>query len=220
MTDTRAPADVRFAEPGARWRAVAYGPLICLIVLILELVLGHGPVHWFGLVFCAVLLAGFVSLQVVAGKRHVSVELTDTSLREGTETLELARIAEVLPEHDEESWDDDDWQSARALGELAGVPRRRKGIGLKLRDGGLVQAWARDHRGLREELTAAVEGEPVGRDTGSGVAESKEFDSGPASESGSSDVNDSEVSSPDMDSSGVEDSAVSDLERDDKQETR
>ncbi|MBY8855580.1 hypothetical protein K7711_03745 [Nocardia sp. CA2R105] len=161
MTDTRAPADVRFAEPGARWRAVAYGPLICLIVLILELVLGHGPVHWFGLLFCAALLAGFVSLQVVAGKRHVSVELTGTSLREGAETLELERIATVFPEHDEESWEDEDWQSARALGELAGVPRRRKGIGLKLRDGGLVQAWARDHRRLREELTAAVEGRSV-----------------------------------------------------------
>lgn len=175
MTDTRAPADVRFAEPGARWRAVAYGPLICLIVLILELALGHGPVHWFGLLFCAVLLAGFVSLQVVAGKRHVSVELTGTSLREGAETLELERIATVFPEHDEESWEDEDWQSARALGELAGVPRRRKGIGLKLRDGGLVQAWARDHRRLREELTAAVEGRPVndGPDTDDGTEDAR-----------------------------------------------
>ncbi|MFF3571702.1 hypothetical protein [Nocardia jiangxiensis] len=175
MTDTRATADVRFAEPGARWRAVAYGPLICLIVLILELVLGHGPVHWFGLLFCAVLLAGFVSLQVVAGKRHVSVELTETSLREGAETLELERIATVLPEHDEESWEDEDWQSARALGELAGVPRRRKGIGLKLRDGSLVQAWARDHRRLREELTAAVEGRPAndGSHTGDGTEDAR-----------------------------------------------
>ena len=181
MTDTRAPADVRFAEPGAHWRAVTYGPLICLIVLILELTLGHGPVHWFGLAFCALLLAGFVSLQVVAGKRHVSVELTGTSLREGTETLDLDRIAAILPEPDEESWDDEDWQSARALGELAGVPRRRKGIGLKLRDGGLVQAWARDHRGLREQLTAAVEERAVGasKQSGSGAdAAGREVTSG------------------------------------------
>lgn len=168
MTDIRAAADVRFAESGAHWRAVAYGPLICLIVLILELTLGHGPVHWFGLAFCGVLLAGFVSLQVVAGKRHVSVELTGTSLREGTETLDLERIAAVLPEPDEECWDDEDWQSARALGELAGVPRRRKGIGLKLRDGGLVQAWARDPRGLREQLTEAVEERAVGASKQSG----------------------------------------------------
>lgn len=151
------PDSVLFSEPGARWRSVAYGPLLCLIVLILELILGRGPVHWFGLAFCAALLAGFVVLQVVAGKRHVSVELTETALREGTETLPLESIARVFPEHDEESWDEDPWQSARALGELTGVPRRRTGIGLKLRDGAMVQAWARNHRELRAQLEAVVD---------------------------------------------------------------
>ncbi|MEV6767803.1 hypothetical protein AB0N05_04145 [Nocardia sp. NPDC051030] len=116
-----------------------------------------GAVHWFGLLFCAVLLAGFVWLQVVAGKRHISVELTEDTLRQGAELLPLRNIAQVLPEDDEESWDYEDWQSARALGELSGVPRRRKGIGLKLTDGGLVQAWARDHFTLRAELSAALE---------------------------------------------------------------
>ncbi|MCM6774884.1 hypothetical protein NDR87_25920 [Nocardia sp. CDC159] len=153
MTDAAPP--VRFAEPGARWRTIAYGPLLCLAILILELVL-RGEVHWFGLTFCAVLLAGFVWLQVVAGRRHVGVELTDTTLRQGTEVLALRDIARVLPEPDEDAGEDESWQSARALGELTGVPRRRKGIGLRLRDGGTVQAWARDHVRLREELTAAV----------------------------------------------------------------
>ncbi len=162
MSDAQSTAAVRpdsvlFSEPGARWRTVAYGPLLCLLVLILELALRRGPVHWFGLTFCAILLAGFVTLQVVAGKRHVSVELTDSALREGTETLPLESIARVFPEHDEESWDDDPWESARALGELTGVPRRRRGIGLKLRDGAMVQAWARDHQQLRAELSAALE---------------------------------------------------------------
>lgn len=162
MSDAQPTAAVRtdsvlFSEPGARWRTVAYGPLLCLLVLILELALRRGPVHWFGLAFCAILLAGFVTLQVVAGKRHVSVELTDSVLREGTETLPLESIARVFPEHDEESWDDDPWESARALGELTGVPRRRRGIGLKLRDGAMVQAWARDHQQLRAELSAALE---------------------------------------------------------------
>jgi len=156
-TGIETPSAVRFAEPGGRWRTVAYGPLLCLIVLIVELVVGHGPPHWFALAFCAVLLAGFVSLQVVAGKRHVGVELTDTHLREGAETVSLHAIASVYAEPDDDNWDDEDWQSARALGELTGVPRRRKGIGLKLRDGGLVQAWARDPGRLREELNAALE---------------------------------------------------------------
>ena len=154
---TPAQEPVLFSEPGGRWRTVTYGPLLCLIVLILELVIGRGAIHWFGLTFCAALLAGFVALQVVAGRRHVSVELTESSLRQGTETVALDSIARVFPEHDDESWDDDAWQSARALGELTGVPRRRTGIGLKIRGGGMVQAWARDHRELRAQLTTAVE---------------------------------------------------------------
>ncbi|WP_067468833.1 hypothetical protein [Nocardia amamiensis] len=149
-------ATVLFAEPGARWRAVFYGPVLCLAILVLELVTGGGSVHWFALLFCAVLIAGFVALQVLAGKRHVSVELTSTTLRSGTETLPLSSVAEVLPERDEESWDDEPWESARALGELTGVPRRRTGIGLRLADDTLVQAWAKDHKALRAALTGAV----------------------------------------------------------------
>ncbi|WP_330250645.1 hypothetical protein OG874_31135 [Nocardia sp. NBC_00565] len=160
MTDAGDGTTILFAEPGARWRSVAYGPLLCLIVLILEM-LTSADVHWFALVFCAALIAGFVVLQVIAGQRHVSVELTDTALRDGTETLALALIDAVLPERDEESWDDEDWESARSLGELSGVPRRRKGIGLRLVDGELVQAWAKDHRGLRAALTTAVGGAVV-----------------------------------------------------------
>ncbi|QIS23050.1 hypothetical protein [Nocardia terpenica] len=161
MSDSPTPA-VLFAEPGARWRTVAYGPLLCLVILVLELVFRRGPVHWFGLTFCALLLAGFVALQVVAGRRHVSVELTADALREGVETLPLRTIAEVYPEHDEDAWEDESWRSARALGELSGVPRRRTGIGLRLRDGGMVQAWARDHGRLRAELTAALARDPDG----------------------------------------------------------
>ncbi|WP_280370577.1 hypothetical protein [Nocardia wallacei] len=156
MNDAQTAPTVLFAEPGARWRTIAYGPVLCLIILLLEVGLGS-RVHWFGLAFCAALLGGFVWLQVVAGRRHVSVELTGDTLRDGTETLPLRRIAAVLPEPDDESWDEEDWQSARALGELTGVPRRRKAIGLKLDDGSLVQAWARDHRRLRAELTTALQ---------------------------------------------------------------
>ncbi|TLF75261.1 hypothetical protein [Nocardia cyriacigeorgica] len=147
---------VLFAEPGGRWRAVAYGPALCLLILVLELATGSSP-HWFALVFCGVLIAAFVALQVVAARRHVSVELTPETLRNGTETLPLDAIDAVLGEADEQSWDDEPWESARALGELSGVPRRRKGIGLRRTDGEVVQAWARDHRGLRAALTTALD---------------------------------------------------------------
>ena len=49
------------------------------------------------------------------------------------------------------------WQEARALGELAGVPRGRIGIGLKLTGGRTAQAWARRHRHLRAALTPLVQ---------------------------------------------------------------
>ncbi|PXX65008.1 hypothetical protein DFR70_10469 [Nocardia tenerifensis] len=159
MSEGREDAGVLFAEPGARWRTVTYGPILCLIILVVELLTGSS-VHWFALVFCGSLIALFVVLQVIAGQRHVSVELTETALREGTETLPLTSIDAVLPERDEDAWDDEDWESARALGELSGVPRRRTGIGLRLRDGGQVQAWAKDHRALRSALTAAIDGRP------------------------------------------------------------
>lgn len=147
---TKEAAAVRFSEPGGHWRAVAYGPLLCLAVVVVELLLG-GPVHWFGLALCAVLLAGFAWVQVVAARRHASVCLTDTAVRCGTETLPLSEVAEVLDP------DADNLAPVRVLGELSGVPRRRTGVALRLRDGGRVQAWARDEQALRRELTAAVQ---------------------------------------------------------------
>ena len=52
---------------------------------------------------------------------------------------------------------DNKWQSARALGELTGVPRGRTGIGLKLKGRRTAQAWARRHVALRAALVALVE---------------------------------------------------------------
>ena len=49
------------------------------------------------------------------------------------------------------------WQYARALGELTGVPRGRKGIGLKLTNARTAQAWARKHQQLRAALTNLVD---------------------------------------------------------------
>ncbi|QNG19802.1 hypothetical protein G4H71_15670 [Rhodococcus triatomae] len=150
MTD-----EVLFSEPGGQWRVVAYGPIFCLVVLTAELFTGP-LVHWFALLLAAVLTAGLVALQVVAARTHVSVELTRTTLRDGTEELALADIAEVLPPADPDEYELEKWETARALGELANVPRRRTAIGLRLRGGGLVRAWARDSAELRRQLDALV----------------------------------------------------------------
>lgn len=154
--DTAGDAEkMLFHEPGGRWRTVFYGPILCLLVLLLELATGGRP-HWFALAFCAVLIAGFVVVQVVAARTHVGVELTETTLRNGTETLPVSSIAAVLPPTAESRPGEESWEDARALGELSGVPRRRTGIGLRRTDGALVRTWARDHRGLRAALTELV----------------------------------------------------------------
>lgn len=142
---------ISFSEPGARWRAVTYGPALCAALLLAEWLTG-ATLHGFALGFCALALGGFTALQVVAGRTHARVELTADTLRQGTESLPLAEIAAILPADDAEAGD------GRALGELSGVPRRRRGIALRLRDGRIVRAWAIDHVGLRAALTAALAG--------------------------------------------------------------
>lgn len=150
---------VLFYEPGGRWRSLAWGPIFCLIALVIELYTGH-VVHWFALSLFALLLTGFSYVQISAARQHVSVELTQTQLRQGTESLDIVDIDGVLPEADYSDGDYEPkrWETARVLGELTGVPRRRYPIGLRLVGGGLVQAWARDDDGLREELEQIVAG--------------------------------------------------------------
>lgn len=75
--------------------------------------------------------------------------------------LDPADLAEPEPERERPPDTDratvEKWQSARALGELTGVPRGRTGIGLRLTGKRTVQAWARNHRELRAQLTPLIE---------------------------------------------------------------
>ena len=145
---------VLFLEPGAHWRSLARGPGLCLVGAVVEEVNGL-PVHTLGWVAAAVLLVAVTALQVVAARRHTAVELTTGRLRQGAEVLELADVDQVLPADPDGRAD---WQLARALGETPTVPRRCTGIGLRLHDGRVVQAWARDDVELRAALVATVEG--------------------------------------------------------------
>ncbi|MGW5387826.1 hypothetical protein [Nocardia sp. NPDC003963] len=160
---TEGAGEVLFSEPGARWRAVAYGPLLCVLLLAAELAAGVTP-HWFALLFCAVLISGFAVLQVYAARTHVSVELTEGFLRNGAETTPVRSIAAVLPVDADEPWED-----GRALGELTGVPRRRTAIGLRRTDGELIRTWAKDHRALRSALNQAVTASGADRDSEPGT---------------------------------------------------
>ncbi|WP_238421446.1 EbsA family protein [Gordonia sp. 'Campus'] len=148
-----------FYEPGGSWWVVLIGPLLVGGVLAVEIA-GPGQVHWPVLAIFFVILLGFSVVQVSAARRHVSVELTETTLRQGAVTIPLSDIEKVFPPNHGAA--PEDWESASALGELHGVPRRRKGIGVELTTGTLAQAWARDIERFRSELTQAHEAVRMG----------------------------------------------------------
>jgi hypothetical protein len=148
-----------FREVGASWYWVLAGPLAAGAMLWIEKSNGYGYQPAVPLLFL-VLVSSFIALQVKAARIHTSVELTKQALRQGTETIKVAEIVRVYPPADHPLTSQKDlerWQSARALGELVGVPKGRIGIGLRLTGGRTAQAWARKHRHLRAVLTPLVE---------------------------------------------------------------
>ncbi|QEM48152.1 DUF3093 domain-containing protein [Mycolicibacterium grossiae] len=142
-----------FAEPGATWWWAAAGPASAAAMLLIQVWAGYG-VQWLVPLVFFVLVTGFLSIQVKAARIHTSVELTEEYLRQGTETIRISEIVQIYPEPS--GSETPKWQSARALGELTGVPRGRTGIGLKLTNGRTAQAWARRHRQLRAALESVA----------------------------------------------------------------
>ncbi|OMC37665.1 DUF3093 domain-containing protein [Mycobacterium sp. GA-1841] len=150
----KAASKVLFYEQGASWAWLLLGPFAGIGMAILQKTGGYGHDLWIPLVFL-LLVSGFVAIQIKAARIHTSVELTADTLRQGAESTRVDEIVEIYPEAS--GSEVPKWQSARALGELTGVPRGRTGIGLKLTGKRNAQAWARKHRKLREALEALVE---------------------------------------------------------------
>lgn len=148
-----------FYEPGASWWWLACGPAAAVAMVLIEIWSG-APVSLVVPAIFLVLVSAFLGIQVKAARIHVSVELTEDALRQGTETILVREILKVYPEPDNHEASGKDlarWQSSRALGELVGVPRKRVGIGLKLTGERTAQAWARRHRQLRAALIPLVQ---------------------------------------------------------------
>ncbi|MCA4725606.1 DUF3093 domain-containing protein [Mycolicibacterium fortuitum] len=147
-------SEVLFYEQGASWAWLLLGPFAGIGMAILQKTGGYGHDLWIPIVFL-VLVSVFVAIQIKAARIHTSVELTAETLRQGAETIQVDEIVSIYPEAS--GSEVPKWQSARALGELSGVPRGRTGIGLKLTGARTAQAWARKHRRLRDVLTPLVE---------------------------------------------------------------
>jgi hypothetical protein len=148
-----------FYEQGASWNWLLAGPVSGLTMLLIQLKGGAGIQLFVPMVFL-VLVTGFLWLQVHAARIHTSVELTAESLRQGTEVIPVRTIVAVYPEAEHTVKSDallEKWQTSRALGELSGIPRGRKCVGIKLTGDRTAQAWARKHRQLREALSRLVE---------------------------------------------------------------
>lgn len=148
-------ADERlFYESGASWAWLLAGPAAGAAMALIQQSAGYGLAPMMPMVF-VVLVSGFLAVQIKAARIHTSVELTPTTLRQGAEIIKIADIVTVYPPAT--GTEVPKWQSARALGELTGVPRGRTGIGLQLTGKRTAQAWARRHATLRQHLTHLVE---------------------------------------------------------------
>jgi hypothetical protein len=163
VIDATASPPVLFYEQGASWLWLAAGPASAVAMALIQASAGLG-VQWLVPGVFLVLVSGFLAIQVKAARIHTSVELTPEYLRQGTERIRTDDIVRIYPEAS--GAEAPKWQSARALGELTGVPRGRTGIGLKLTAGRSAQAWARKHQQLRAMLTQLVE-ERIPPDQGS-----------------------------------------------------
>ena len=154
VTETVPPPGALFHEQGASWWWLLAGPAAGVAMSLIQMSAGYGIQLLVPGIFF-VLVTGFLAIQVKAARIHTSVELTPDHLRQGTERIRIDDIVRIYPEP--KGPEEPKWQSARALGELTGVPRGRKGIGLKLTNDRAAQAWARKHQQLRAALTHLLE---------------------------------------------------------------
>jgi hypothetical protein len=136
-----------YFEQGASWWALLFGPCFALIGLGFELVTS-GPVFISLWIAVAAALTVFTALWVHARRRFTLVRLTDAELRQGPETLEVARIAEV--------GDGEPPPGAKVLGGGLAAPRKYDEVPLRLDDDTIALAWARDGEALREALREAI----------------------------------------------------------------
>lgn len=147
-----------YAERGLSRIWLVIVPVATVGMILTQWLLAGRTSEWWIWLLLGLATQGFVWLQVTAGRTHVSMALTSDELRCGEEAIPVAEIARILPgkapDHPRKAKPEDfpAWSSARAMGRLGVVPRRRYGVGLQLADGATVQAWARNDYALRGAL--------------------------------------------------------------------
>jgi hypothetical protein len=142
---------VLYAEQGSSRWPLLWGPLFAGIGAGLEAL--TGPVHTVPWLVVAIVLFGVAALWVNARRKVYRVELTPKTLRQGMETIQIDTIAQVS--------DVGAATGAKPLGGGWTTPRRTDEVPVKLDDGTVVLAWARDGEALKNALVRLVEDGPV-----------------------------------------------------------
>ncbi|XVV03438.1 DUF3093 family protein [Actinosynnema sp. CA-248983] len=130
---------VLYAEPGASWWPLLWGPVFVLVGVLVEAVTGG---VWFALwAVVGLVLTGSAALWVAGRRRVYGVRLTPVALRLGQEELPVRDIAEVEGVEPR--------AGAKVLGGGWTVPRGTSEVPVRLQDGTVVTAWAHDPDALR-----------------------------------------------------------------------
>jgi hypothetical protein len=137
----------RYAESGSSWWPVLWGPVFALAGGLVEA--STGPVHLIAWTVVGLALAVLAAVWVQARRRVHAVRLTGEVLHQGREELAVARIADIE--------DAGPPLGARVLGGGWTVPKRFTEVPLRLRDGSVVLAWARNPDALRGALRPLVQ---------------------------------------------------------------
>ncbi|WP_328445830.1 hypothetical protein [Amycolatopsis sp. NBC_00438] len=144
-------SDRLYAESGVSWVAIVWGPVFAVIGALAELATG-GPVHLVGWLLVGFGLCVITIPWVYARRRFLSLEVTTKQLRQGREKVAAAELASVT--------DVGTPVGARVLGGGWSVPRKYDSLPLKLTDGTVVLAWAKDVEALQAALDRLVRATP------------------------------------------------------------
>lgn len=159
---------VLYAEDGWSWAWILAAPIFCAAAGLFEIATG-APVHWLMLAVCALGTMLTHGIMIAATRVHGRLRVTDESLWQGTEELPYTEVDGVLPEPID---------GTRLLGELHTVPRKRGEVGIKLVDGSLVRAFARDPEALEAALISQVGTAEPPSDTPAGGTDGTSLDDG------------------------------------------
>lgn len=136
-----------YAEPGASWWPLLWGPVFALVGLGVEALTGAlRPVLWLGV---ALVLLLPTALWVQGRRRVYAVRLTPVALHQGREELALRDVEAVTGVEPR--------SGAKVLGGGWSLPRGTDAVPIRLTGGTVVTGWAQDADALRAEIAKLLD---------------------------------------------------------------